>query len=60
VSDDFAENAYLGGRDSPAWGVVDRASNDLVENQDIKETTVHELIVGYIVTSLVEAGLANS
>jgi hypothetical protein len=57
MSDDFAATAYLEFRDYPAWTVVDRAINDLIENQDIDETTVHELIVGYIVKSLVEAGV---
>jgi hypothetical protein len=57
VSDDFAVAAYVEFRDYPAWDVVDRAINALTENQDIDETTVHELIVGYIVKSLAEAGL---
>jgi hypothetical protein len=55
--DEFAANAYLEFREYAAWGVVERAINDLVENQDIDETTVHELIVGYMVKSLAEAGL---
>jgi hypothetical protein len=44
-------------RHYPAWGVVDRAVNDLIENDDLEETTVHELIVGYIVWQLAEANL---
>jgi len=56
MSEEFAANAYSEFREYPAWSVVDRAVNDLIENQDLEETTVHELIVGYIVKSLVEAG----
>lgn len=60
VSEDFARNAYREFRGYPAWGVVDRAVNDLIENGDLEETTVHELIVGYIVKSLAEANLVAS
>ena len=57
MRDDFATTAYVEFRDYPAWDVVDRAINALTENQDIDETTVHELVVGHIVKSLAEAGL---
>jgi hypothetical protein len=44
-------------RNHDAWGVVDRAIKDLIENRDLDETTGHELIVDYIVKALAEADL---
>ena len=41
------------------WKIIDDAINDLVENQDIKETADHYYIVGYIVKSLVKKRLAK-
>jgi hypothetical protein len=59
VSDEYV-HPYVEFRDYAAWDIVDRAINDLIENHDINETTVHELIVGYLVKSLAEAGLLTS
>ena len=56
----FGDGAYLEFRDYQAWDVVDRAINDLIENQDLEETTVHQLVVGYIVKALVEAELLRT
>lgn len=42
------------------WEVVDAALDDLVENQDIQETTRREYIVGYLVKRLLEAGWSGT
>ena len=39
-------------RGTPAWQLVDKAINDLVENEDIVETTRRDYIVGYICEKL--------
>jgi hypothetical protein len=41
----------------PAWTVVDQAVNDLIENNDVIEQTLHYYVVGYIVKALSEADL---
>jgi hypothetical protein len=56
----YGDGVYLEFRGYEAWNVVDRAINDLIENQDLEETTVHQLIVGYIVKALVEAELLRT
>jgi hypothetical protein len=56
----YGEGVYLEYRDCDAWDVVDRAINDLIGNQDLEETTVHQLVVGYIVKALVEAELVST
>lgn len=33
---------------TPLWCVVNKGINDLVENNDIEETTQREYIVGYL------------
>ena len=38
------------------WKIVNKAIDDLVKNQDIKETTHRRYIVGYICKLLSEAG----
>jgi hypothetical protein len=42
-----------------AWKIVDEAIADLVANQDIRETTPRQYIVGYLVKALVEGGVIN-
>jgi hypothetical protein len=42
------------------WTVVDRAIRELVENRDLKETTAHSHIVGYLCKALVERTAVNS
>jgi len=36
-------------KDSPLWKTIEKAIDDLFENQDLKETTSRDLIVGYLV-----------
>jgi hypothetical protein len=44
------ENAhpYLRFENTPLWRAVNTAINDLIENQDVKETAPREYVVGYI------------
>jgi hypothetical protein len=56
----YGDGVYLEFRGYEAWSVVDRAINDLIDNQDLEEATVHQLIVGYIVKALVDAELLGS
>ena len=52
---------YVEFEDLQAWRLVDRAIDDLVENQDLEELTPRHYIVGYIVKMLAEANaLARS
>jgi hypothetical protein len=37
------------------WSVLDRAIGDLVENNDLSETTAHEYVVGYLCKALAVA-----
>ncbi len=39
----------------PIWTVIEKALNDLVENQDIIFQTVPDYVIGYIVKKLEEA-----
>lgn len=41
------------------WGTVERALEELVENQDLEETTDRRYIVGYLVQELAKAGLGG-
>ena len=42
-------------KDNPAWPVIEKALNELEENQDIAFQTVPDNVVGYIVRRLDEA-----
>lgn len=50
----YAREPYAQFKELKAWKVVDRAIEDLVENQDMVETTVRKCIVGYILKRLSE------
>lgn len=50
----YAREPYAQFKKLKAWKVVDRAIEDLVENQDMIETTVRKCIVGYILKRLSE------
>ena len=39
---------------SPTWRVLDEAISDLVNNNDIKEMTTREHVVGYLCKKLAE------
>ena len=43
-----------------AWKIINQAVSDLVENQDIQETTARVYIVGYLVKRLVEEGVVTA
>jgi hypothetical protein len=50
TSDNSNQNrAYEQYKNSPLWKIIEKAIDDLVENQDLKETTSRDLIVGYLV-----------
>lgn len=34
--------------ETPLWDIINKGINDLVENNDIEETTQREYIVGYL------------
>lgn len=53
----YAREPYAQFKELKAWSVVDHAIEDLVENQDMVETTVRKCIVGYILKRLSENGL---
>lgn len=50
----YAREPYAQFKELKAWKVVDRAIEDLVENQDMVEATVRKCIVGYILKRLSE------
>lgn len=47
-------------KEHAAWKVLDQAIEDLVENQDIVETTVRKFIVGYLIKQLVKNDLLKA
>ena len=49
------KNPYDKYKENPAWPVIEKALNDLVENQDIIFQTVPDYVIGYIVKKLEEA-----
>jgi hypothetical protein len=58
---DWAEpTVYSEFEGSQVWEVVDQAISDLVENQDLEETTARRYIVGSIVQDLSEDDSADS
>jgi hypothetical protein len=46
---------YKSYEDLPIWRVVSKSVTELVNNGDLRETTAHPYIVGYICKSIVEA-----
>ncbi|UPM52839.1 hypothetical protein [Gottfriedia acidiceleris] len=40
---------------TPLWNVINKGINDLVENNDIEETTKREYIVGYLCKVIIES-----
>jgi hypothetical protein len=50
----YAREPYAQFKVLKAWKVIDQAIEDLVENQDMVETTVRKCIVGYILKRLSE------
>jgi len=36
------------------WNIIEKAINDLIENNDLKEKTSKEYIVGYIVQCILQ------
>lgn len=53
------EHPYKKFEDTPLWKVVEKAINDLEENQDLEVTTGPEYVIGYICESLAEAGVRD-
>jgi hypothetical protein len=45
---------------TPLWDVISKAIDDLVENNDIEETTNREYIVGYLCKLISESKLKNN
>jgi hypothetical protein len=53
TSDNSNQNSlYDQYKNSPLWKTIEKAIDDLVENQDLKETTSRDLIVGYLVKTI--------
>ena len=52
---DMPKTPYDKYKENPAWTVIEKALNDLVENQDIIFQTVPDYVIGYIVKKLEEA-----
>ena len=42
-------------RTNPTWTVIEKALNELVDNQDIIFQTIPDYVIGYIVKKLEEA-----
>ena len=53
---DFPYSEFL---NTSVWDVLDQAIQDLIDNQDIEETTDRKLIVGYILSKMNENKLLN-
>jgi hypothetical protein len=41
------------------WQILERTLSELVDNQDLRETTRREYIVGYLAKQLTKAGLVG-
>ncbi len=52
---DMPKTPYDKYKENPIWTVIEKALNDLVENQDIIFQTVPDYVIGYIVKKLEEA-----
>lgn len=48
MSDDRFNHPYIEFEDTPLWNAIDEAIDDLVENQDLTETTHRSYVVGYL------------
>jgi hypothetical protein len=44
---------------TPLWEVINKGIDDLVENNDLEETTQREYIVGYLCMLINESIMAN-
>lgn len=53
----YPKEPYAQYKKLAAWKVLSRAIDDLVENQDLVETTVRKCIVGYLIKRLIEFDL---
>jgi hypothetical protein len=56
----YAREPYAQFKAHPAWKVLDQVIEDLVENQDLVETTIRKCIVGYIIKRLSEYDLLKN
>ena len=54
-----SEFPYEKFKSNKIWNVVDRAVDNLVENNDIEERTNREYIIGFLCKTLCEAGLTD-
>ena len=55
------KNPYDSFKNSPGWNTINRAIDQLVRNNDIRENTHRDYIVGYLCKCLIEAGaISNS
>ena len=36
------------------WAIIEKAINDLIENQDLKLTTSKDLVIGYITKQIID------
>ncbi|WP_169834556.1 hypothetical protein [Paenisporosarcina indica] len=52
-------NPYIKFEHTPLWAVINKGIEDLVENNDIEETTRREYIVGYLCKVIMEYETAN-
>jgi hypothetical protein len=48
---------YYEYEETEIWKIVDNAISELVANQDMKESTLRRYIVGYLIKSMVDAGV---
>ena len=51
---DFMSHFYKQLENTPLWAVINKGIEDLVENNDIEETTNREYIVGYLCNLILE------
>lgn len=49
------EHPYVEYQSTPLWAVIEKAIDDLVENQDLIEQTSREIIVGYICKQILDS-----
>jgi hypothetical protein len=48
------KHPYIAYKNSQYWSIINKAIDDLVNNEDIEEKTTRDHIVGYICKLLVE------
>ena len=58
--EEIERQLYKNYEDLPIWSVISKSVTELVNNGDLRETTAHPYIMGYICKRIVDAEKARS